>query len=106
MGYVPNISALPFYVAKDEHFLFNDIQLSKGKLTKGCHAKYILLEEELYSLIAPCGGIKQCSMYDCSYVAAISQGRVCPEHTEAELVVSKDCPVEFVCVWPEDSEDK
>jgi len=51
-------------------------------------------------------GIKQCPIDDCLYVAAISQSCACPEHTEAELVVSKDCPVEFVYVWPEDSKDK
>ena len=50
-------------------------------------------------------GIKQCSKDDCSYVAAISQCHACPDHTEAELVVNKDCPVEFLYVWPEDPED-
>jgi len=27
------------------------------------------------------------------------------DHTEAELVVNKDCPVEFLYFWPEDPED-
>ena len=32
LGYVCDVSALPFYTQKDEHFLFNNIQISKGKL--------------------------------------------------------------------------
>ena len=32
LGFVPDITTLPFYVKEDEHFLFNDIQIGKGKV--------------------------------------------------------------------------
>ena len=108
LGYASDISALPFYTQKDEHFLFNDIQISKGKLRAPRKVKFVVdgKEEFLNYRIAPCGGIKCCSVEDCHYTISISEHRSCPDHAGAEVIVSKECPVEFVYVWPANSEDK
>lgn len=31
LGFAADITKLPFYTKEDEHFLFSDIQISKGK---------------------------------------------------------------------------
>ena len=53
MIYVLNTSALPFYVSNDQHFLFNDIQLTPHKVKFTVDEK----DQELYYHIAPCGGM-------------------------------------------------
>lgn len=108
LGFAPDITTLPFYTKEDEHFLFNDIQISKGKpraarkITVSMKGK----EEELYYRIAPCGGVKCCFAEDCSFSVSNKELRPCPQHPEAALVQSGPCPVEFVYAWPTSSDDK
>lgn len=108
LGYASDISALPFYTKEDEHFLFNDIQLSKEKPRAPRKISVTVdgKEEELQYRIAPCGGVKSCSASDCSYAAPKRESRPCPKHRESVLVQSDPCPVEFVYVWPTSSDDK
>lgn len=108
LGYASDISSLPFYTREDEHFLFNDIQVSKGKLRAPRMITTIVdgKEEEVNYRIAPCGGVKCCPVEGCSYCVPNWKHQPCPQHSEASLVSSGECPVEFVYVWPTHSEDK
>lgn len=108
LGYARDITALPFYTKDDEHFLFSDIQLGKGKLrsARKITATVDGKEEELFYRIVPCGGVKNCSVRDCSYTVSKREFRPCPDHPETVLVQSGPCPVEFVYVWPLCSDDK
>jgi len=108
LGYVPDISAFPFYTQKDEHFLFNDIQLSKGKSRAPRTVKTTVngIEEFLNYRFAPCHGVKHCSVEHCSYIIPFSERRPCSKHPEAVLLVTEECPVEFAYVWPADIKDK
>ena len=63
-------------------------------------------EEELFYRIAPCGGVKRCSIEDCSYTTSVKEQRPCPNHTDVQLTAVHDCPVEFVYVWPLNNNDK
>ena len=108
LGFVQDITTLPFYVKEDEHFLFNDIQIGKGKLRA---ARKVTItvdgnEEELYYRIAPCGGVKQCPVEDCTYTVSTKEHRPCPHHSEQQLELAKECSVESVYVWPADENDK
>jgi hypothetical protein len=108
LGFAPDITTLPLYTKEDEHFLFTDIQLSKGKPRA---ARKITVhvdnkEEELFYRIAPCGGVKCCSAEGCSFTICNRDRRPCPKHPESSLVASGACPVEFVYVWPACNDDK
>jgi len=98
LGYVSDILALLFYTQKDKHFLFNDIQISKGKLRAPRKVKFTVdgSEEFLYYRIAPCGGTKHCSVENCAYTIPVGERRTCPDHHEAELLNNEECLVEFV----------
>ena len=102
------MTTLPFYSKDDEHFLFCDIQIGKGKLRA---ARKVTIavdgnEEDLCYQIAPCGGVKQCPVEDCTYAVSTKEHRPCPYHAEQQLELVKECPVEFVYVWPADVGDK
>ena len=111
LGFAQDITLLPFYTNNDEHFLFNDIQIGKGKSRA---ARKVAIEvngiqEELYYRIAPCAGVKICPVVDCNYIVSTKEHRPCPKHSDSEqpqLELAKECPVEFVYVWPADKEDK
>lgn len=108
LGFVPDITKLSFYVKEDEHFLFNDIQIGKGKLRSVRKLQISIegKEESLNYRIAPCGGVKMCSAVGCSYVTSTREHRHCSSHPDSLLVSSGECPVEFVYVWPVDDTDK
>ena len=108
LGFAADITKLPFYTKEDEHFLFNDIQISKGKPRAPSKITVSLngTDEELYYRIAPCGGVRCCPAKDCSYCISVKERRLCPQHPEIALVSTGSCPVEFVYVWPTSSDDK
>lgn len=108
LGYSQDITGLPFYVKEDQDFLFNDIQMSKGKPRAPRKVKFSVdgKEEELFYRLAPCSSNKQCCVEDCSYAIPIRENKSCPDHPDANLIVKKECPVEFVYVWPENKDDK
>ena len=91
----------------DPHFLWNDIQLSKGQLNKD---RLINVEingksEEVYYRSAPCQGVKYCPTDECTHIVPIRDKRKCPEHNTA-LERTYSCPVEFVYIHPKDSGDR
>ena len=86
-------------VEEDKHFLLKDIQISKGKprapqkITIEVNHK----EEEIFYRIVPCGGVKHCAVDGCSYVSKLY---------DIDLVITNECPVEFVYIWPVNISDK
>ena len=108
LGFSPDITKLPLYSSADEHFLFTDIQIGKGKPREPRLVSFIVdgKDEQLYYRIAPCGGVKLCPVTDCSYTSSTREHRACPSHPTTKLSHSADCPVEFVYVWPANPADK
>lgn len=82
---MPDVSALPFYTQNNEHFLFDDIQISKGAPR---NVKCTVDGEEFLNYrIAPCGGIKCCSVEECPYTISTAEHHSCPDHVDAEQSV-------------------
>ena len=86
LGFAQDITLLPFYTNNDEHFLFNDIQIGKGKSRA---ARKVAIEvngiqEELYYRIAPCAGVKICPVVDCNYIVSTKEHRPCPKHSDSK----------------------
>ena len=93
--YIPNCSELEQSSHANLHYLWTDIQLSKGHLNK-----YRLIEVELVDIngqtkkekmfyrSAPCLGVKHCAQPGCKYVAPIRERRNCPIHPDHKLVHS------------------
>lgn len=108
LGFAQDITTFSFYSKDDEHFLFNDIQIGKGKLRAARKVTTAVdgIEEELYYRIAPCGGVKRCPVKECTYTVSTKEHRSCPNHAEQKLELVNECPVEFVYVWPADEGDK
>ena len=87
--YVPDISALN-QSCDDAHFIWKDIQLSKGQLNKDRLIKVDIGDkcEEVYFRSAPCLGVKYCSSNDCSHVVRIRDKRNCTTfHFRKQLIV-------------------
>lgn len=108
LGFAPDISTFPLYSTEDKHFLFTDIQLSKGKLRAPRRITVPVngVNEDMYYRIAPCGGMKNCPVEDCSYSICTREHHPCPKHPDHSLVLSAACPVEFVYAWPVCNDDK
>ena len=66
----------------DPHFIWKDVQLSKGQLNKDRLIKIEINDrnEELYYRSAPCLGVKYCPMEGCKHVVPIRDRRNCPKH--------------------------
>ena len=103
--YVPNIRDLEQH-CEDRHFIWKDVQLSKGQLNKDrlITAKISGKTEEVYYRSAPCLGVKYCPHEECTYVVPIRDKRGCPKH-QSDLQKSLACPVEFVYIHPKDTTD-
>ena len=94
---------------KNLHFLWADIQLSKGKVNN--YKTKVTIDGKDVSVLyrsAPCNGVKACSENGCPYVAAIREHRACQKHPSKPLYKTNDlepCPVQFAYVYPMDSDD-
>ena len=102
--YTENVSSLQ-QSCEDPHFIWKDIQLSKGQLNRD---RLISVEigdkkEEVYYRSAPCLGVKYCPHTGCNHVVPIREKRVCPAH-QTVLQKTYDCPVEFVYIHPKEFE--
>jgi len=106
--YVPDITKLDQCCKSNPHFLWHDIQLSKGKINWDYTFSLIVdpskgLEELVYRS-APCNGVKLCSASGCKFVVPISHHRRCELHPTAPLLKSNEahdpCPVQFAYVFP------
>ena len=98
---------------KKYHFMWDDIQLSKGtwrdrEVKVNLNNDGVQNEETLIYRSAPCNGVKMCPVKGCKYVASITAQRRCPTHSQ-KLVKSTDmigsCPVEFGYLYPKNYED-
>ena len=67
--YSKDVSKLPQYVASKPHFLWDDIQMSKGKLNPDRMVTLNIngIDEEVFYRMAPCNGVKVCSAPVCSH---------------------------------------
>ena len=103
--YIPDVAKLE-QTCDDTHFLWKDIQLSKGQLNKTrlITADIAGKKEDVYYRSAPCLGVKFCSQEGCNFIVPIRDKRCCPEHN-LPLQKSSDCPVEFVYVYPKEPKD-
>ena len=96
---------------KNLHFLWADIQLSKGKVNNYKTRVTIDGKDVSRSVIyrsAPCNSVKACPENGCPYVTAIREHRSCHNHPSKSLYKTNDwepCPVQFAYVYPEDSND-
>ena len=104
--FIPNIQELE-QTADNDHFLWDDIQFSKGSLNKDRMIQTVIKNqnETVFYRTAPCNGVKMCTISGCTYVAPIREKRPCPHH-KISLVKTDSCPVEFVYVYPADRQDK
>ena len=57
------------------HFLWNDIQLSKGKVNKDRKIEVVINgeSENVFYWSAPCNGVKRCSVLDCPYIVPVCE---------------------------------
>ena len=76
--YSKDVSKLPQYVASKPHFLWDDIQLSKGKLNPDRMVTMNIngIDEEVFYRMAPCNGVKVCSALDCSHAKPLNSNCV------------------------------
>ena len=104
--FIPDLTELE-QRSDNPHYLWNDIQFSKGQLNKDrkIEAEIGGKKENVYYRTAPCIGVKTCTVSGCTYIAPIHEKHPCPHHKN-KLVKSEGCPVEFVYVYPEDGQDK
>ena len=86
---------------RDPHFVWKDIQLSKGQLNRDRLIKVEVnnTAEDMYYRSAPCLGAKYCPVEGCQHIVPIHDKRNCPKHN-MPLEKSGECPVEFVYLHP------
>ena len=103
--YIPDCTKLE-QTADNSHFMWHDIQLSKGPLNKDgkIEVKINGKMEKLTYHTAPCSGIKYFSYEGCNYIASVCEKRPCSHH-KYSLSKTSSCSVELVYIYPEDSND-
>ena len=109
--YTSNFSELSSSSEPDPHFLWTDIQLSKGKVNNYSSTFDIDgKKEEFVYRSAPCNGVKVCSEPGCDYVASIRDQRACKKHPKMPLhktnTTASKCPVQFAYLFPKNTDDK
>ena len=109
--YTPNALERDQADTSNPHFMWDDIQLSKGKVNKDRQIFFEIdkVRVPLMYRCAPCNGIKFCPVETCNFVAPISQQRPCRLHPDKPLVKRNDsgpvCPVEFAYLYPPEKSD-
>ena len=101
--YSKDVSKLPQYVASKPHFLWDDIQLSKGKLNPDRMVTMNIngIDEEVFYRMAPCNGVKVCSALDCSHAQPLnSKKNLCSTHPSSSTDKTSGCPVVFMYLFP------
>ena len=102
--YTADYTTLQQSSSHDKHFMWNDVQLSKGKLNKDRLIDMFVgsTKEMLHYRSAPCAGIKRCSDPLCDYVVSVREKRQCPSHPTIPLKHCSGCPVEIAYMYPKD----
>ena len=106
--YCKDISKLPQYLNSKPHFLWDDIQLSKGKLNPDRAVTVAIngKDEVVFYRMAPCNGVKVCSTPDCSHVQPFnSKKNLCPKHPTTPTNNTSNCPVVFMYLFPQNYVD-
>ena len=105
--FIPDITQLDQCSSDNLHFLWNDLQFSKGQLNKDRLIEVDIggKKEGVYYRSAPCLGVKICLVNGCIHVSPIREKRPCPHHKN-KLVKTEGCPVEFVYIYPQNIQDK
>ena len=101
--YSKDVSKLPQYVASKPHFLWDDIQLSKGKLNPDRMVTMNIngIDEEVFYRMAPCNGVKVCSASDCSHAQPLNSKKIlCSTHPSSSTDKTNGCPVVFMYLFP------
>ena len=102
--YTPDCTKLE-QTADNSHFMWHDIQLSKGPLNKdGKIEVEISGKMEKLTYCTEPWGIKYCSFEECNYIASVREKRPCSHHKKP-LSKTSSCPVELVYIYPEDGND-
>ena len=98
---------------KKYHFMWDDIQLSKGtwrdrEVKVTLNSEGVEDESTLIYRSAPCNGVKTCPVKGCKYVTPITAQRPCPSHSQKSVKstdVAGPCPVEFGYLYPKNYHD-
>ena len=105
MLYVENCNNLPQSSRFDPHFLYNDIQLSKGPANKPTTKEWNI-DGTLTRVVinkSPCEGVQKCSGPNCTYVVSRRQQlNRCRAHPNVSLEQSEKCHVMFIYIHPQD----
>ena len=96
VAYFWDITALPFFDPGNKHFMS---QQGKHLRYKKTTANIDRKREEICYKIAPCKGVKVCSVDGCSYVTSSQESKPCPHHLKSQLESSGNSPVDFFYVW-------
>eukprot|EP00112_Aurelia_sp_Birch-Aquarium-sp1_P014358 Seg3094.1 transcript_id=Seg3094.1/GoldUCD/mRNA.D3Y31 product="ATP-dependent DNA helicase RecQ" protein_id=Seg3094.1/GoldUCD/D3Y31 len=102
--YLKDHTKAPNAARNDPHFVYNDLQLSKGPSNKPMAKEWNVDGSKLKVIVqkSPCEGVKQCGSPECTYVVSKRQQiNRCKAHADAPLVPSGQCPVKFVYIYPE-----
>ena len=104
--YTDDCTKLPQSCALNRHFLWDNIQVSKGSWNKDREITVTLdkKDEKLVYRVAPCNRVKFCPQEGCDYVAPVSAQRPCHKHQQ-KLTKSSEacpCPVQFAYIYPSD----
>ena len=108
--YIPDCTKLPQYVQGKPHFIWDDIQLSKGKLNKDGQID-VDIDGEKVQLIyrsSPCNGVKKCSTTGYDYIIPVREKQPCKDHPSSKLVKSEGFPVYIIRIaylYPRDYEN-
>ena len=80
--FIPDITQLDQCSSDNPHFLWNDLQLSKGQMNKDrlIEVEMSGKKESVYYRCAPCLGVKICPVNGCIHVVPIHEKRPCPYH--------------------------
>ena len=99
--YIPDCMSLHQASSSNPHFLWNDVQLSKGQMNKDRLVQVEIgdSKEFVFFRSASCLGVKVCPEVGCNYTAPIREKRNCKTHTHQKLVRSESCPVELVYIY-------
>ncbi len=104
--YTPDVSKLDQADPSNPHFMWDGIQLTKGKLNKDRLITVEVNDENLNLMCrsAPCNGVKNCPVESCNFVSPMSRQRPCNLHTDQPLKKTNCngllCPVEFGYLYP------